>query len=103
MPSITLSKTEKQSKGRNGWFYPARVRVLHGPHDMVGVEVWSKNESGQPPIDLYLTQADAGKLAKALLLMIDIDVPYDGCPCDGGCCERCKAVRCALALAEVSI
>lgn len=69
MPSITLSKTEKQSKGRNGWFDAQEARVLYGPHNTVCVEVWSRNKSGEPPIDLYLTPDDAVTLGKQLISM----------------------------------
>lgn len=72
MPIITLSRIEKESKGRNGWFHPAKVAVLYGPHDTIAVEVWSKNENGEPPIDLYLTMQDARLLGKSLIRMTEI-------------------------------
>lgn len=67
MPRFETQKHEKQSKGRNGWFHPAMIAVLHGPHDTVAVEVWSKRQDAEPPIDLYLTWADAAKLGRELL------------------------------------
>ena len=75
MGSITLSKVArggdqtdaKESKGRNGWFVPARAAVLQGPHDSIALEVWSKRETGEPPIDLYLTDGDAAAVGNALV------------------------------------
>lgn len=69
MPSITLSKVEKQSKGRNGWFTPAKAEVLYGPHETVCLEIWSKRETGEPPIDLYLTFDDAVTIGRELISM----------------------------------
>lgn len=69
MPSLTLSKSEKESKGRNGWFTPAKAEVLYGPHDTVCLEIWSKRETGEPPIDLYLTVDDAVIVGRMLMSM----------------------------------
>ena len=57
----------KQSKGRNGWFTPASAAVLHGPHDSIALEVWSKNTSGEPPVDVYFTAQDAFAVGDGLM------------------------------------
>lgn len=72
MPSVTLSASEKESKGRNGWFKPARAAILYGPHNTVCLEVWSKNQNGEPPIDLYLTIEDAVSVGKMLISMSEV-------------------------------
>jgi len=57
----------KMSKGRNGWFHPRRITVMKigipEYPDMIEVEVWSRNQTSNPPIDLYLTSDDAKELA----------------------------------------
>ena len=35
--------------------------------DMIEVEVWSRNQTSNPPIDLYLTSDDAKELAMRIL------------------------------------
>lgn len=87
MPRIKLTKHEKQSKGRNGWFSPAEIAVLHGPLDTVAVEVWSKRQTGEAPIDLYLTPGDAARVGRALLAAVG-GCQYHG-PFTGEVCEKC--------------
>lgn len=91
MNGFTLTKHEKQSKGRNGWFSPARVNFLHGPHDTIAIEVWSKNQTGDPPIDLYLTYPDARAFATALLASLPEEEAAKPDPSEAGgnACPKC--------------
>ena len=70
MIDLKIGKLARQSKGRNGWFNPVRVNLRTagiGNQNIVNIEVWSKSQNGEPPIDLYLSSEDAELLGIALL------------------------------------
>lgn len=68
---------KSQARGRNGWFTPAKVRVLdfneticHGREFVV--EVWSKSTTADhPPIMLRLTETDAHTMIALLQKGLD--------------------------------
>ncbi len=69
-PERTLSGASA-ARGRNGWFTPRRVTLMHLSDQPVVLDLWSGRAGENPPVSLQLALPDAELLAKMLLLGVE--------------------------------
>lgn len=74
---MDLELFDKLSKGRNGWFHPRMIHIRNSGIPgtrLINIEVWNSNQRSQPPVDLYLSRADALTLAEGILEQLELNI-----------------------------